>query len=76
MYDDEAIKAGLIWSMTDNARDYLDFVCFDKELLVLMAALGTRYRKGQMTDKLQQESYQLTQERNKNDQQFARWLEL
>ena len=26
MYDDEAIKAGMIGSVTDNTRDYLDFV--------------------------------------------------
>ena len=32
--------------MTDNARDYLNFVGFDKELPVLMEAVETRYRKG------------------------------
>ena len=62
MYDDEVIKAGMIGSVTDNVRDYLDFVGFDKELPVLMEALEMRYGKGQMTDKLQQEFYQLTQE--------------
>ena len=51
MYDDEAIKAGMIGSVTDNAQDYLDFIGFDKELQVLMEALETRYGKGQMTDK-------------------------
>ena len=40
-YDNEAIKAGMIGSMTDNVRDYLDFVGFDKELPVLMEALDT-----------------------------------
>ena len=70
-YDDEAIKAGMIGSVTDNVRDYLDFVGFDKELLVLMEALEMRYRKGQTTDKLQREFYQLTQERNESVQQFA-----
>ena len=74
-YDDEAIKAGMIGSVTDNARDYLDFVGFDKELSVLMEALETRYGKGQTTDKLQQEFYQPTQERNKSVQQFAGQLE-
>ena len=63
-YDDEAIKAGMIGSMTCNVRDYLNFVGFDKELPVLMAALEMRYGKGQTTDKLQQEFYQLTQECN------------
>ena len=74
-YDDEAIKAGMIGSVTDNARDYLDFVGFNKELPVLMEALETRYGKGQTTDKLQQEFYQLTQEWNESVQQFAGWLE-
>ena len=70
-YDDQVIKAGMIGSMTDNERDYLDFLGFNKELPVLIEALETRYRKGQMTDKLQQEFYQLTQECNESVQQFA-----
>ena len=74
-YDDEAIKAGMIGSVTDNARDYLNFVGFDKELPVLMAALETRYGKGQTKDKLQQEFYQLTQECNESVQQFSGRLE-
>ena len=65
----------MIGSVTDNTRDFLDFVGSDKELPVLMEALETRYGKGQMTDKLQQEFYQLTQERNKSVQQFAGRLE-
>ena len=68
MYND---KAGMIGSVTDNARDYLDFIGFDKELPVVMEALEARYGKGQMTDKLQQEFYQLTQERNESVQQFG-----
>ena len=71
MYGNKVIKAGMIESMTDNARDYLNFVGFDKELPVLMEALEMRYRKGQMTDKLQQEFYQLNQEHNESVQQFA-----
>ena len=61
-YNDEAIKAGMIGSVTDNTQDYLDFIGFDKELSVLMDSLETRYGKGQMTDNLQEEFYQLTQE--------------
>ena len=74
-YDDEAIKAGMIGSVTDNAQDYLSFVGFDKELPVLMEALETQHGKGQTTDKLQQEFYQLTQEHNESVQQFAGRLE-
>ena len=75
MYDDEAIKAGMIGYVTDNARDYLDFVDFDKELPVLMEALETRNGKGQTTDKLQEEFDQLIQECNESVQQFAGRLE-
>ena len=74
-YGDEVIKAGIIGSVTDNTRDYLNFVGFDKELPVLMEALEMRYEKGQMKDKLQQEFYQLTQDHNESVQQFAGWLE-
>ena len=51
------------------------FLGFNKELPVLMEALETRYGKGQMTDKPQQEFYQLTQECNESVQQFAGHLE-
>ena len=75
MYDVKAIKAGMIGSVTDNVRDYLNFVGFDKELSVLMDSLETRYGKGQTTDKLQQEFYQLTQKCNVSVQQFAGQIE-
>ena len=74
-YTDEAIKSGIIGAVTDRARDYLDFVGFDKKLPVLIEALETRYGKGQTTDKLQQEFYQLAQERNEQIQSFAGRLE-
>ena len=63
----------MIGSVTDNARDYLEFVGFNKELPVLMDALVTWYGKGETTDKLQQEFYQLTQECNESVQQFSGW---
>ena len=74
-YTDDAIKSGMIGSITDDARDYLDFIGFDKELPVLISALKERYGKGQTTDKIQQEFYQLTQDRNEQVQQFAGQLE-
>ena len=74
-HTDEAIKSGIIGAVTDRARDYLDFIGFDKKLPVLIEALETRYGKGQTTDKLQQEFYQLTQERNEQVQAFAGRLE-
>ena len=59
-YTDDAIKSGMIGSITDDARYYLDFIGFDKELPVLISALKERYGKGETTDKIQQEFYQLT----------------
>ena len=43
---------------------------------MLIKALETRYGKDQMTDKLQEEFYQLTQEQNDSVQQFVGQLEL
>ena len=61
-YTEEVIKSSMIWSVTDGARDYLDFVGFDSSLDVLISALERWYGKGQTTDKIQQEFYQLSQE--------------
>ena len=74
-YTDDAIKSGMIGSITDDARDYLDFIGFDKELPVLISALEEQYGKGETTDKIQQEFYQLIQDRNEQVQQFAGQLE-
>ena len=60
-YTNDAIKSGMIGSITDDTRDYLDFIGFDKDLTVLIAALEERYGQGQTTDKLQQAFYQLSQ---------------
>ena len=74
-YTDDAIKSGMISLITDDARDYLDFIGFDKELPVFISTLEERYGNGETTDKIQQEFYQLTQDRNEQVQQFAGWLE-
>ena len=74
-YTDDAIKSGMIGSITDDARDYLNFIGFDKELPVLIDALEERYGKGETTDRMQQEFYQLTQDQNEQVQQFAGRLE-
>ena len=75
-YPEEAMKNGIIGSVTDAARDYLDFIGFDKDLDVIIRALERRYGKGQTTDRIQQEFYQLSQERNETIQQFAGRIEL
>ena len=75
-YPEEAMKNGIIGSVTDAARDYLDFIGFDKDLDVIIRALERRYGKGQTTDRIQQEFYQLSQERGEMIQQFAGRIEL
>ena len=75
-YTDEAIKSGIIGSVTDAARDYLDYVGFDRSLSAIMEALEQRYGQGFTTDKLQQDFYQLCQEKGEHVQQFAGRLEL
>ena len=75
-YPEEAMKNGIIGSVTDAARDYLDFIGFDKDLDVIIRALERRYGKGQTTDRIQQEFYQLAQERGETIQQFAGRIEL
>ena len=75
-YPEEAMKNGIIGSVTDAAHDYLDFIGFDKDLDVIIRALERRYGKGQTTDRIQQEFYQLSQERGETIQQFAGRIEL
>ena len=75
-YPEEAMKNGITGSVTDAARDYLDFIGFDKDLDVIIRALERWYGKGQTTDRIQQEFYQLSQERSETIQQFAGRIEL
>ena len=74
-YTDEAIKSSMIGSVTDGVRDYLDFLGFQNSLGILIDALERRYGKGQTTDKIQQQFYQLSQERGETVQEFAGRIE-
>ena len=65
----------MIGSVTDGVRDYLDFVGFQSSLSILIDALERRYGKGQTTDKIQQQFYQLSQERGKTVQEFTGRIE-
>ena len=75
-YSEQAIKSSMIGAVTDGARDYLDFIGFDKSLNVLIDALDRRYGKGQTTDKIQQEFYQLSQERGETVQELTKYKKL
>ena len=61
----------MIGFVTNGAYDYLDFVGFQNNLGVLIDALERRYGKGQTTNKIQQQFYQLSQERGETVQEFA-----
>ena len=61
-YMEEAMKNGIVGAVTDGARDYLDFIGFEKDLTTIIDALDMRYGKGQSTDRIQQEFYQLSQD--------------
>ena len=61
-YAEEAMKNGIVGAVTDGVRDYLDFIGFENNLATIIDALDMRYGKGQSTDRIQQEFYQLSQE--------------
>ena len=70
-YTEEAMRNRIVGAVTDVARDYLDFIGFENDLATIIDALDMRYGKGQSTDQIQQEFYQLSQERGETIQQFA-----
>ena len=75
-YTEETMKNRIIGAVTDGARDYLDFIGFENDLATIIDALDMRYGKGQSTDRIQQEFYQLSQEQGETIQQFAGRMEL
>ena len=75
-YMEEAMKNGIVGAVTDGARDYLDFIGFENDLTTIIDGLDMRYGKGQSTDQIQQEFYQLSQERGETIQQFTGRMEL
>ena len=76
LYMEEAMKNGIVGAVRDGAPDYLDFIGFENDLTTITDALDMRYGKGQSTDRIQQEFYQLSQERGETIQQFAGRMEL
>ena len=56
------MKNRIVGAVTDGARDYLDFIGFENNLATIIDALDMRYEKGQSTNQIQQEFYQLSQE--------------
>ena len=75
-YMEETIKIGIVGAVKDGAQDYLDFIGFENDLTTIIDALDMSYEKGQSTDQIQQEFYQLSQEHSETIQQFAGRMEL
>ena len=68
--------SSMIGAVTDGVRDNLDFVGFNNSLDTLIEALERQFGKGQTTDKIQQQFYQLSQERGETVQEFAGRIEM
>ena len=75
-YAEEAMKNGIVGAVRDGALDYLDFIGFENNLATIIDALDMRYGKGQSANRIQEEFYQLIQERGETIQQFAGRMEL
>ena len=59
-YTEEAMKNRIVGAVTNGGPDYLDFIGFENNLATIIDALDMRYGKGQSTDRIQQEFYQLS----------------
>ena len=70
-YTEEAMKNGIVGAVTDGAQDHFDFIGSENDLATIIDALDKRYGKGQSTDRIQQEFYQLSQERGETIQHTA-----
>ena len=71
----EAIRSDNVNSVRGNARELVGFVEFDACLDIIITRMEERYDKTWRTDMLQQEFYQLQQEKGEKIHQFAAWLE-
>ena len=71
LYTEEVMKNGIVGAVTEGVQDYLDVIGFENDLATIIDALDMRYGKGQSTDRIQQEFYQLSQEQGETIQQFT-----
>ena len=71
----EAVHSVLIHSVRGAARELVGFVGYQTELDVILQSLEKRFGKKLTGDKLQQDSYQLSQERGEKVKAFAGRLE-
>ena len=74
-HTEEAIRVGIISSVVGDASDYLVFVGLEAPVETILLRFQERYGKRSPTDKLQQEYFQLVQEKGERVQYFANRLE-
>ena len=72
---DSMVRGALITSLQGEASELLGFVGFNAPMSVILEAMDKRFGKKATTDRLQQEFFQLQQERGERIQHFASRLE-
>ena len=72
---DSTVRGALITSLWGEASELLGFVGFNDPMSVILEAMDKRFGKKATNDRLQQEFFQLQQEREERIQHFASRLE-
>ena len=72
---DSMVRGALITSLWGEASELLGFIGFNAPMSVILEAMDKRFGKKATTDRLQQEFFQLQQERGERIQHFASRLE-
>ena len=71
----EAVRSALIRSVRGAARELVGFIGYQAELGVILKSLEKRFGKKLTGDKLQQDFYQISQEKGEKVKAFAGRLE-
>ena len=72
---DSAVRSALITSLRGEASELVGYVGFNAPMSMILEAIDKRFGKKATTDRLQQEFFQLQQERGERIQHFASRLE-
>ena len=72
---ESAVRSALITSVRAEASELVGFVGFNAPLSTILEAIDKRFGKKLTADHLQQEFFQLQQEKGERIQHFASWLE-
>ena len=71
----EAMRSVIVRSVRGEGRELMRFIGFRANLDTILIGIEERFGRGPSADKLQQEYYQLQQEKGEKIQQFASRLE-